>query len=92
MKKDKVYANEPVYIRYMLQGFGDLRGFKFDFDLPDGCKIFSDKPNIQTKIEQNRLISSYFLDFALSCQRSVLVTFPTFSYFDTKKMKFQKLL
>lgn len=55
----KIEINKPVNLKFLLEGEGSLEefdGLKFDIS---GVTIYSDEPNIESKIIKDKLFSSY---------------------------------
>ena len=89
--KRKVKANEPVNLKVVIEGEGNVENLdKIDLDIGDAT-IYEDKPKIEERFENGKLRAKWSQSFSIIAQKSFTIPPISFEYFSLKDKKIKTL-
>ena len=87
----EVEANKPVNLTIKIEGKGNLADFDFSGYELDGVTIYSNNAEIDTKVVDGQIYSSYSKKFVFISEKDFIIPEHIFSMYDPKEGKLKAL-
>ena len=87
----EVEANKPVNLTIRIEGKGNVEDFEFPPYTIEGVTIFSDDANIESRVDNGEIYSSYTKSFAMISDKDFTIPAKSFTVYNPKTSQLEKL-